>query len=151
LHTKYELFASQGICDGNQVAVAHISTYLICDVGRLGGAWFILESFEVGSDIVAVDLDLDLAGKSNVDWWRAWGEMRVHTTIEQQTQSAVICKTPHSILFQSQGRINRITILWELFVVIVSSILRSSENGDPYREGSRMVRHYQELHKRDSV
>jgi hypothetical protein len=61
------LLASQRICDGNQIAVARISTDFVSDVGRFGGARLVLESFEIGPDIITVDLDLNLAGKSNVD------------------------------------------------------------------------------------
>jgi hypothetical protein len=49
--------------------------------------------------------------------------MRVHTAVEQQSHCAISCKTPHSILFQSQGCINRITVLWKLFGGIVSLML----------------------------
>jgi hypothetical protein len=77
------LFGRQGVGDGNHITISRVSTNFVGHIGRFGGARLIFETFEVGSNIIAVDFDLDLAWERDINGRRVWCEIRVDTTVKQ--------------------------------------------------------------------
>ena len=97
------------ICDLYAVVVAMRFAYKLSYVGRLGSAWLVLQTLEIGPHVVTVDLDLDLIGKGNVEPGER-GEARRCGAVNHDTQIPVCFESIAYRRCQSERHIDSVLI-----------------------------------------